>query len=435
MVSAVHDGSIAAEMDLQPGDRVLAVDGQDIEDIIDFQYLTAEDEFTLVVEKEDGELWELEIERSEGEPLGLQVETVGPGGLKTCRNNCIFCFVAQMPKGLRSTLYCKDDDYRLSLTEGSFITLSNLGREDWRRILEWRLSPLYISVHAWDPVVRQGLMKNPQAGDLPTQLQRLAAANITMHTQIVLIPGRNDGAVLAETVKQLAALHPAVQSIAVVPVGLTGHREGLVDLRPFTGAEAARILADGERWQQEFRQRTGLNLVYYADEFYVLAGRSVPGVSAYDGFPQIENGVGMMTKFMAEIAAVWPNLPAAIPLRRCHLITGVSAAPFFTGWGQRLMKRVTGLDVVVHPVRNHFFGETVTVAGLVTAGDIAGQVGGLNGEAFLLPQVMLRSGEDVFLDDRPVTWLEERLDGRARVVANDGQAFIEAVLKREGDEE
>jgi putative radical SAM enzyme (TIGR03279 family) len=426
-VSAVEEDSIAAEMEIVPGDRVLSVDGREIMDIIDFQYYTAEEEFTLLIEKPNGEIWELEIERSEGEYLGLEVETVGSGGLKTCRNNCIFCFVAQMPQGMRASLYDKDDDYRLSLTQGSFITLSNLTEEEFSRIIEYHLSPLYISVHAWDPAVRVKLMRNPRAGDLPEQLQRLAAAGISFHAQIVLVPGYNDGQILQETVERLSELWPALQSIAVVPVGLTGFREGLVLLRSFERAEAEEILSQGLRWQEDFLKRYDCRLVYFSDEFYVLAGREFPAAQEYDDFPQLENGVGLAAKLAAEMASVWGLLPASLAERSLHVVTGTAAEGFLRQWLERVQKYIRGLKISLHVVRNNFFGPAVTVAGLLTAGDLAAQLGNLGGEEFLLPVTML-TAEGLFLDNHDLAWLEERVQGRAVAVEVEGRAFLESIV-------
>jgi len=423
--------SIAEEMELRAGDRVLAVDGQEVTDIVDFQYLTAEEEFSLLVAKADGEIWKIEIERRSGESLGLELEEIGVGGLKKCRNNCVFCFVAQMPKGMRATLYDKDDDYRLSLTQGSFITLSNLSEEELQRIVNLRLSPLYISMHAWDPATRVRLMRNPQAGQLPEQLGRLAAAGITMHLQVVLVPGYNDGEILRQTVTQAGSLFPAVQSIAVVPVGLTKFRDNLPALRGFTREEAERLLSAGEIWQDDFRRRTGHGLVYFADEFYVLAGREFPPLAHYDDLAQLENGVGMASKFDAELKAVWQNVPERYAGTPVHLITGVSAGGFFRSWAWRFQERMAGLKLIVHAIENSFFGPSVTVAGLVTAQDIVAQVGKLDGDVFLIPQVMLKADAPVFLDDRDLAWLETRLNGRAVVVPNDGAAFA-AVLTGTG---
>ncbi|WP_427846156.1 DUF512 domain-containing protein [Desulfitobacterium dichloroeliminans] len=426
VVAAVHEGSIAEEMEIECGDRILAIDEQKIDDVIDFQYLTAEDEFTMLIEKVNGELWEIEIERSYGEVLGLEVQAISTQGLKLCKNNCVFCFVAQMPKGMRQSLYDKDDDYRLSLTQGSFITLSNLDEDEFERILKFHLSPLYISVHAWDSEARVRLMKNPKAGDLSTQLRKLADAGIQIHSQIVLVPGYNDGEVLEQTVRELGKLHPTVQSIAVVPVGLTKYRENLTNLRSFTLQEAQGILTKGEAWQKEYRQATDCSLVYFSDEFYALAGWDFPSVDIYDDFSQLENGVGMASKFRHEFDQSLQRLPHSIPERKVHLITGVSAATFFAQLIKRL-DTIQGLSIELHVITNEFFGPTVTVAGLLTAQDIAKQIGDIKGDVFLIPRVMLKADEDIFLDDRSVEWLSQVLQGTPLVVENHGRAFLEAV--------
>jgi putative radical SAM enzyme (TIGR03279 family) len=428
VVSGVNPGSIAEEMEIEVGDRVLAVNEEELQDIIDFQYGIAEEEFTLLIGKTNGEQWLLDIEKEPGEFLGLEVEAISPEGIKVCCNNCTFCFVAQMPEGMRATLYDKDDDYRLSMTQGSFITLSNLNNTELDRITSLHLSPLYVSVHAWNPEVRVKLMKNPHAGELPEQIQRLTDAGIELHAQIVLVPEHNDGEVLKETIARLGERYPAVQSIAVVPVGLTRYRGNLTPLRGFTPEEADHLLDEAEKWQSDFFQRTGRHIVYFADEFYVLAGRKFPETSVYDEFPQLENGVGMARKFISELEMGWSSLPASIPQRNVHLITGTSAQGLFEEWSRKLMNRVQGLTITVHAIQNHFFGVSVTVAGLLTAQDIALQLGDLAGEEFLIPKVMLKADEPLFLDDHDVRWLEERVNGRARIVENHGLAFLEQSL-------
>jgi len=428
VVAAIEAGSIAEEMEIQVGDRVLAVNDVKLEDIIDFQFGISEEDYTLLIEKLDGELWELDIEKDPGEFLGLELETISAEGLKICRNNCTFCFIAQMPKGMRATLYDKDDDYRLSLTQGSFITLSNLSEQEIERILQMHLSPLYISVHAWSSEVRARLMRNPQAGKLPDQIKRFAEAGIVVHAQIVLVPDHNDGNVLRETIERLAELYPSVQSIGVVPVGLTRYREQLTSLRGFSLVEANAILEQAQKWQTDFFEQTGRHLVYFADEFYVLAGQEFPETSVYDDFPQLENGVGMARKFINEIEASWKQLPEVIADRHIHLLTGTSAQDLFELWRDRLIDQISGLRLTIHAIRNDFFGESVTAAGLVTAQDIAQQLEDLSGEEFLIPRVMLKADEDIFLDDLSVRWLEEKVNGKAIIVENDGLSFLEQVI-------
>jgi len=428
IVSKVLPGSIGAKMEIEAGDIILEVNGCPVQDILDLQYHTADGEFNLGIEKNrTQEIWELEISREPGEILGIEVEGVSRDGVKKCSNHCVFCFVRQMPPGMRASLYDRDDDYRLSFTQGSYITLSNLTDADFQRIIDLHLSPLYISVHAWDPAVRRRLMKNRQVENLSAQIKRLTENGIVLHTQIVLVPGYNDGAVLEETVINLTALYPMIQSIGVVPVGLTKYRKGLPAIRTVSPQEAEQVLSVGESWQKKLKERTGKNLVYFSDEFYVLSGREFPPAAAYDGFPQLENGVGLTAKLIEEIEPLLARLPAEIPPRKVHLVTGVLAADFFRRLGEKLAG-IKGLELRVHEIINHFFGPKVTVAGLLTAQDINAQLGDLRGDYFLIPRVMLKADEDVFLDDRSVQWLQENVNGKAIIVNPNGRDLLEGIL-------
>lgn len=429
IVSNVLSDSIAAEMEIEPGDIVLQVDHCIVEDILDLQYYTSEDEFTLTVRKKNNEIWELEIEKEQGEILGIEVCSVSVNGLKKCNNNCLFCFVKQMPSGMRESLYDRDDDYRLSVTQGSYITLSNLTQDELQRIIDFHISPLYISVHAWNSTARTKLMRNRRAGDLPEQIKMLANAGLTLHTQIVLVPDYNDGEVLKETVENLASYYPAVQSIGVVPVGLTKYRQGLPALRTVRTSEAQIILKSGVLWQKNCRKKTGRNLVYFSDELFVIAEQDFPDVVEYDDFPQIENGIGMAAKFMAEITHYSLYNPVKISNRNVHIITGVSAANLFRHWTRNFLA-VQGLNITVHEVINNFFGSTVTVAGLLTAQDIAEQVGDLQGDYFLIPKVMLKADEEIFLDGYDISWVEKKVNGQALIIENNGKAFLEGILGR-----
>ncbi|RNC28040.1 MAG: hypothetical protein AWM53_01970 [Candidatus Dichloromethanomonas elyunquensis] len=426
-VSKILPGSIASEMEIEPGDILLQADGKTIQDVLDLQYYTSEDEFTLIIQKPNHEIWELEIIKEPGEMLGIEVHNISAEGLKKCKNNCVFCFVRQMPPGMRESLYDRDDDYRLSIMQGSYITLSNLHSEEFDRMIDWHLSPLYISVHAWEAGIREKLMRSRSAGKLADQIKMLAEAGLTLHTQIVLVPGYNDGEVLDETVAKLAAFFPSVQSIGIVPVGLTKHRAGLPGLRTVNPEEARVILQKGAVWQKKYKKQTGKNLVYFSDEFYAMTGSPFPGIEDYDDFPQLENGIGMAAKLHAEICQYAGRLPKNISPRRVHIVTGTSAAGFFGSWAKELAV-VEGLQVFVHKVANHFFGTTVTVAGLLTAQDIADQLGNLQGDYFLIPRVMLKADEDIFLDDHGIEWVENKANGKAILVANNGRAFLEGLL-------
>ncbi|NLL52949.1 MAG: DUF512 domain-containing protein [Peptococcaceae bacterium] len=433
-VSKVLKNSIAAEMDIEPGDIVLEVNQRPVRDILDLQYYTADNEFTMLIEKANREIWALEIEKDPYEFLGIEIDTVGTDGLKKCSNNCVFCFVRQLPPDMRESLYDRDDDYRLSLTQGSYITLTNLQPHDFERIKALHISPLYISVHAWDRAVRSRLMGNPKAGDLPEQIQMLVDAGITLHTQIVVVPGYNDGKVLEETVKKLAQFYPAVQSIGVVPVGLTQFRAGLPPLKTVSSAEAAQILEQGTAWQRDFRAETGKNLVYFSDEFYILSGRDFPPAEEYNDFSQLENGIGLTAKFKEEMESCLDLLPPAADeksqLHRVHIVTGTLAAQFFQEWSKQLAE-ITGKNITVHPIVNRYFGPEITVAGLLTAQDIAEQLGDLNGDYFLISKVMLKADEHVFLDGYDIDWLARKVNGQAVVVENNGKSFLEGIVGKQ----
>jgi len=429
VVSKVIKGSIAAEMEIEPGDIIMKVGDYDVTDIIDLQYYTSSDEFIMFIKKENSEIWELEIEKEPGELIGIEVCSVSVDGLKKCSNNCVFCFVRQMPPGMRDSLYDRDDDYRLSVTQGSYITLSNLKSEDFQRIIDMHINPLYISVHAWRPEVRRKLMKNLKAGDLPEQIKHLTDAGIMLHTQVVLVPGYNDNEVLEETVENLASLYPSVQSIGIVPVGLTKFRNDLPDIRTVTKIEAQKILDRGSLWQQRYKSRTEKNLVYFSDEFYVLAGKDFPKPAEYDDFPQLENGIGMASLFKDEVYEYISFLPKDILPKRIHLVTGVSAVELFRNIVGEL-SFIKGLTLTIHEIVNDYFGATVTVAGLLTAQDIARQLGDLKGEDFLIPSVMLKADEDIFLDGYSISWLEEQVNGRAVIIKNNGISFLEGIIGR-----
>ncbi len=409
VIQTVTPGSIADELGVEAGDRLLAIDGRPLRDIIDYSYHTAaEEELLLEVAKPDGELWELEIQREPGEPFGLTFAAPEPA---RCRNNCVFCFVHQLPKGLRKPLYVKDEDYRLSFLNGNYVTLANLKPAEVRRIVTQRLSPLYISVHVTNPALREHLLGTRGIPPILEQLRQLAGARIVMHTQVVLCPGLNDGPELERTVADLAALHPAVQSLAVVPLGLTRHRRGLPRLEPVDGEYARRFV---ETWQpraKALKKRLGEPFLFLADEFYLKAGLPFPALREYGDLPQIENGVGLVALFLRDAARV---LRTARPMKRCRLtvVTGVSAFGFVAEFLEKLGEKA-GVEIRAVAVENRLFGESVTVCGLVAGNDIISALRGSEiGSALLVPDVMLKEGEGVFLDDLSVGELGERLGCR-----------------------
>lgn len=430
LVESVAPGSIADEMGIEAGDWLLAVGGRRLRDIIDYSYHTAAgEELLLEVAKPDGELWELEIELEPGEPLGLTFSAPEPA---RCRNRCVFCFVHQLPKGLRRPLYVKDEDYRLSFLNGNYVTLANLRPHELARIIEQRLSPLYISVHATNPELREQLLGVSGIPPILEQLKELAAARIGMHTQVVLCPGLNDGPELERTVADLAALYPAVQSLAIVPLGLTRHRRGLPSLTPVDEGYARRFI---ETWQPRARalkRRLGEPFLFLADEFYLKAALPFPPLREYGDLPQIENGVGMVPLFMRDAARV---LRSARPVGafRVTVVTGVSAFGFVTEFLKGLGEK-SGVDIRLVAVENRLFGESVTVSGLVSGNDICAALAGVEiGKALLVPDVMLKEGEGIFLDDVSLGELGERLGCRVLVFEATPQGTYRALREVAGE--
>ncbi|TLM97967.1 DUF512 domain-containing protein, partial [bacterium] len=365
----VEPGGIAEEVGIEPGDVITAVNSQPLQDLIDFRYLCADENIELEVAKANGEKWAVEIEKDIDEELGLTFAGATFDRIRSCANKCVFCFVDQMPAGMRKTLYIKDDDYRLSFLQGNFVTLTNLKPADIERILQLKLSPMYVSVHTTNPELRRQMLGSRNAGKIMDQLTRLAVGGISFHTQIVLCPGFNDGAELERTISDLAGLGPAVLSIAVVPVGLTSKRANLPVLRMLTTVEANRLIAQVRPYQERYRKQSGEALVYLADEIYLLAGLELPPAEHYAGFPQLENGVGLTRLFYDSFSGEAASLPEKLAVqKKISLVTGRSGAMVLKPVAERL-NRVHNLSIEVKPITNRFFGETVTVAGLLTGQD------------------------------------------------------------------
>lgn len=428
MISRVRPGSIADEVGLRPGDIVCSVNGLRVRDVLEFQFLTAADEVEIGVQKTSGEEWLLELEKDFDEDIGLEFEEAIFDRLRTCRNNCVFCFVHQMPGGMRPSLNLKDDDYRLSFLHGNFITLTNLNDDDWRRILTQRLSPIHVSVHATDPELRRVLIGRAEKIPVLDQLRRLSDSGITLHTQIVLCPGLNDGHQLDRTIGDLAGL-PEVHSVAVVPVGLTKFRDRLYPLRPFDRPGASNLLDQIDFWQSRLRKTRKRYVVYAADEFYVLAGREVPPARFYEGYPQLENGVGLIRVFLDEWTKVEQRLPQTVaPLRRVTLITGVSAAPTLRKVIGRL-SQIPGLQVDLVTAENRFFGPTVTVAGLLTGADIVDSLRGRDlGDEVLIPGICLKEGDEVTLDGISPAEMARELGVPVRGIDNSARLLVKSIL-------
>ena len=408
LITAVDRDSIAEELGITSGCLLLDISGREVRDIVDYEQFTCAEELTVTFEMPDGEIIEAEIEKDLYEPLGLNFEHSLMSPVKMCKNHCVFCFIDQMPRSGRETLHFKDDDWRLSLIMGNYVTLTNVDEDEFSRILERRVSPLYISVHATDGDVRRMIMRNPTADLIMERLSRLRDAGLSFHAQIVLCPGLNDGEVLKNTLDDLYSLYPAAQSIAVVPVGLTRFRDGLYPLRRLTHSEANAVIDTVHEFQKRCLKAYGTRLAYIADELYVEADRELPEYNEYEDFPQIENGVGLLRKLEYEFLEELGSYKPFKTKKELLAVTGVSAYKFISG----LMKKLEHYNIFVdlHKVQNTVFGKTVTVTGLLCACDIIDEIGdAARGKTLMIPQNMLREREDVFLDGVTLQELEERL--------------------------
>ncbi|MBC7231716.1 MAG: DUF512 domain-containing protein [Chloroflexi bacterium] len=405
-------GSLAEAAGLRPGDVLLSINGHILRDVIDYRFYSAEEFLELVVERNGAPLT-LTVEREYGEDLGLEFIAPTFDGIRRCRNQCDFCFINQMPPGLRKSLYIKDDDYRYSFLFGNFITLTNLEEQDWARIAEQRLSPLYVSVHATDRKLRARLLGVPVVPDILAQIQRLGDMGIEVHAQIVVVPGLNDGAALERTVQDLAGLYPTICSIGVVPVGITRYHSS--GLRPVTSQEAKRIVAQIRAWQYSYRQQRGIALVYAADELYLMAGLRLPSAKAYDGFPQLANGIGLTRQLLDDWRRVKRRGRIQWAHRRTTFACGTLIAPILQAIARELTS-LTDADVDVVSVPNQFFGPTVTVSGLLVAADVIEALRGrITGDLIVLPASMFDASGQVTLDDYRQQDIERELGVRVAV--------------------
>lgn len=430
-IRSVQPGSIAWEMGIKPGDRLLSVDGQEIEDVFDYRYYIEEEEILLLIEKPDGEQWELEIEKETCEDLGLEFEQGLMDEYRSCRNKCIFCFIDQMPPGMRDTLYFKDDDSRLSFLQGNYVTLTNMSEHDIRRIIRFRLEPINISFQTMNPELRCRMLHNRFAGEALKKVDLLYEAGIEMNGQIVLCKGFNDGEELDRSIRELTRYLPFLRSVSVVPVGLTRFREGLEPLEPFTGEEARQVLELIHGWQERLYPEHGLHFIHASDEWYILAGEELPEEESYDGYLQLENGVGMLRLLLNEFAEALDEEEGDREERRLSLATGLLAAPYLERMAEQLREKFPRTEVMVCPVKNEFFGEQITVSGLITGQDLVKQLSGRDlAERLLLPCNMLRAEEDVFLDDFTVSQVQSALQVPLNIVKSSGQDLLDAILGR-----
>lgn len=441
VVSRVLQGSIAQELEIEPGDRLLEIDDTEIEDIFDYQFLIQDTYIEVVIEKPDGEQWLLEVDKEFDEDLGIEFENGLMDEYRSCHNKCIFCFIDQMPKGMRDTLYFKDDDSRLSFLQGNYVTLTNMSEHDIDRIIRYHLSPINISFQTMNPELRCKMLNNRFAGEALKKVDRLYEAGIAMNGQIVLCKGVNDGAELEYSISELTRYLPHLESVSVVPVGLSRYREGLYPLEPFTKEDAREVLRTIHRWQEEIYDRHGVHFIHASDEWYILAGEELPEEERYDGYLQLENGVGMTRLLLNEFAQGRERLRRERELldltvrEELSIATGRLAYPYIRRMAEEMMEDFPGLKIHVYAIRNDFFGELITVSGLLTGQDILAQLREKPlGSRLLLPQNVLRSGETVFLDDLMVADLEKALQVEINIVKSSGCDFIDAVLgKRRAD--
>ena len=429
-IATVAPGSIAEELELAPGDVILAINDQEIEDIFDYHYLVEDEYLVMLVEKPNGEQWELEIEKDEDEDLGITFENGLMDDYKSCSNKCIFCFIDQMPPGMRDTLYFKDDDSRLSFLQGNYVTLTNMKEKDIDRIIRYRLDPINISVQTTNPELRCMMLRNRFAGDALKKIDTLYEAGIRMNGQIVLCKGVNDGAELERSIRDLMKYLPYMESVSVVPVGLSKFREGLYPLEPFTKEDACEVLDLIHRWQKVCMQEYDKHFIHASDEWYLLAERELPQEDNYDGYIQLENGVGMLRLLQEEFSEALSDATGNAGLEKeVSIATGRLAAPFLEELVGKLEEKYPHVRVHVYPIRNDFFGEMITVSGLLTGQDLKKQLSVVPlGEKLLLPCNMVRSEEQDFLDDVTVEELEKTLQVPIDIVKSSGVDLLDAIL-------
>lgn len=425
-ITHVQPGSIAQRLGLVAGDKLVSIAGEPIIDQIDYQALTAQERFDMMVEDASGQTHTVHVRKEDWEPLGLTLDQTIVSKPRPCRNHCIFCFIDQMPPGMRKTLYVKDDDWRLSLMMGNYITMTNIDDHELDRIIRRKVSPLFVSVQCTDPDMRVKLLCNPNAAKIMDNLRLLKANGIRFHAQMVLCPGWNDGEILKKSLEDLETLRPAVQSIALVPIGLTKFRDGLPYIKPYNKQMAADLIESVKPYQERFLREIGTRLVFPADEFYCLSGLPLPTDEEYEDYPQIENGVGMLRMFETDLEYAAEDLPMTeTPPRRICIATGTSVAPFLRELANKHAPR--GTTVEVRPIVNKFFGESVTVAGLITGQDLVAQCQDVQADEILIVRSMIRAEGDLFLDNMSVDEVRAKLPCPLNITENSGEGFWRAI--------
>lgn len=426
-IKSVARGSIAEEIGLSAGDSIIKINGNKIEDILDYRFLSCDEDLEIEVFRKNGEAEIVEVYTGY-EELGIEFENSLIDEPKSCKNKCIFCFIDQLPKGMRKTVYFKDDDARLSFLQGNYITLTNLNKKDIDRIIKMRISPVNVSVHTTNPKLRKMMLSNRFAGNVYDIMKRLAENGIYMNGQIVLCPGINDGDELERTLSDLAMLYPYVSSVSAVPVGLTAYREGLYPLKPYDAKSAQKLICQVEKLQKKFRKEYGSAIIYLSDEFYLMSKRPIPPEESYEGFPQIENGVGLIASMKAEFENALSDMEFEAVKREVSIATGEISYDFIRSLSDKLEQKCEGLKINVFPIKNNFFGGYVNVSGLVCGCDIYAQLKDKKlGDYLYIPASMLRADDDIFLDDMTLDDLSNKLNIKIIPVLNDGYEFAEKI--------
>lgn len=430
-IGYVEKDSLASEAGIEAGDKLMKINGSDFHDILEYRYLVSEYEVELEVEKADGSIEIITIE-NDYEDLGIEFKEELIDKAQSCTNKCIFCFIDQLPKGMRETVYFKDDDTRLSFLQGNYVTLTNMSDEEIDRLIKMHVSPINISVHATNPELRCKMLNNRFAGKCYDIMKKLAANNICMNCQIVLCPGINDGENLDKTISDLGALYPFVNSVSVVPVGLTRYREGLYNLEEYDKSGSEQVIKQVEKWQDKFLEECGTRLIFLSDEFYINADMPIPDAEDYEGFPQLENGVGLVASMKEEFESAIKLVKPKKRSRHVIAATGELVADFISEISNALEKAADGVKIDVRPIKNNFFGGGVNVSGLVCGCDIIEQLKDVEkADALIIPQSMLRDDDEIFLDDTTVAQVEEALGMKVIAVLNDGYDFVEKILDEE----
>ena len=432
-IKSVDKGSIAEELEIEVGDILLKINNQPVVDIIDYMFLTNDETVEIEIKKPSGEVWALEIDKEYDEPIGIEFDNPIIDKAKRCTNNCVFCFIDQLPKGMRESLYFKDDDSRLSFLQGNFVTLTNLKDDDINRIIRYRISPINVSVHTTDPELRVKMLGNRFAGNIMDRLKQLIDGDIVVNVQIVLCPGYNDGEALSRTLDDLMPFHPNLNSVAIVPIGLTKHRDGLIHMSGFNQESALETIERVHAFQGKAFKKLKTRFAFLADEFYIKARQPFPKDEAYESYIQLEDGIGMIRKLTTEISELLVKPMKGDGVKRSvAMITGTAAAPFLIDLTKQIESIYADVKIQVVPINNHFFGENITVAGLITGQDIMKQANDLKEDAsldtILLPSAMFRANEEVLLDDVTLSDLEKHFGKTVKKIESEGKALLSHLI-------